>query len=226
MKYVETLIPILMAIGGFAIILLTPFLYIGAFLAFAAVPVWYESQVAKVFRQFVAIYSVVLAGVLMIGQVLYGWFEAILVDDLSRILFAGLIVMLFAAGIGLRKRRIEDNFKWFLLGGIAILIPTILISSVSAALDIAGLTSTGASGYSIPPLWGLEALSRVATDVGIIINTITGIIPAIVVVIGVAMIYAGDTPDEYLTAGLEAVMAGGIVFIFVLAFQQIGITLF
>jgi hypothetical protein len=178
------------------------------------------------YKSWIGISFMFLAGLLSLGQLGFGWFNAILPNEATKMQFGFIIIILYALSIAFMRDRVEDNFKYFLYGLLVALIPSIIISSVCAGLDFSGLTSTGALGFSFPPLWGLSQIASMAQDLALIVQVIVGAVPAGIAVVGAVMVFYAGTGDEQAKAFVEAISAGVVVFVIALLFSLINVHIF
>jgi len=177
-------------------------------------------------KQIFGIVLTIITSVCFVGQVTFGWFSYLLVDEGSRMAYALVIIFMYAFSFALTRNGMARTLKYLLYGVVAMLIPVIVMSSVFAGLDMMGLTSYGVSDYPFPPLWGLSQVSTTMADVSLIIQVIISAIPGILLLWGVISIYYSDTTDDLITAIIETVVAGGVLFLFVFLFTSIGVPLF
>jgi hypothetical protein len=204
-------------------------IWIGVYILFSAgmISVYFLLQKKRIeLKQLLGFYLLVITSCMLLGQVFYQWFAGFITTEVEALQFGFVLVFLFALSGALLQKRLEDNFKHLLYVGMIILVPGLLISSVAGALDVMGLTTTGAGTYTFPPLFGLSQLSSFAADIAFIVQTIVSIFPASVCIYGVIMIYVSSDPQKKLMSAFFAVLAAGTLVLMIGLFNAVNVGTF
>lgn len=171
---------------------------------------------------FLSIALVVGPVLLLVWQQLGGIFT-LNIGAYDKPIFTAIMSVLIALGFTFFANGAQKKVQIFLLS-IAILIGAPLIFSGMLVTNDAmnGTEITTGTGF----WFAMDTISSQVAEWGAIIQIIVGLVPAAVIVIGVVMIFAGDGPDEYMTAFIEIGLAVVIMVVAALAFGWMGISIF
>lgn len=141
----------------------------------------------------------------------------------DRAIFSVLMGICICAGFAIQGSNGKDIFNKFLLSAAIIIGVPMIISGILVINDAAqGTELTETKG-----IWFvMDAMSSQVTEWTALLQTIVGLVPVAVVVVGVVFIYIGDGPDEYATAALETAFAIGVCVLAALLFGWLGIDIF
>lgn len=163
--------------------------------------------------------------ILLTLQQLYG-FLPFRENTYDAVWFAGIIIFIMALGFAYQAYSRIDQLRNFIMGfGFLFGLPMIF-SAVWGSLD-AEFGTDFTMGSQLNAFWfGLDILGSYATDVTLVVQTVTGLIPVGIIVIGVILIFVGDSPDEYATAIIETLLAIGVMILAQLGFGLLGVNIF
>ena len=155
-------------------------------------------------------------------QQVFGYF-LLNIGEYDREIFTILMAVLISLGFAVQtddKRKAIRNFT--AVFAVLIGLPMIVAGLLVVNDTVNGTEVTGSLG-----IWfALDTISSQVAEWTIVIQTIIGIVPVVVVVIGVAMIFYADSPDEMLVPILETACAIGLMIFAAMGFGWLGISIF
>lgn len=133
------------------------------------------------------------------------------------------MVLLIAFGFTLQAKTPRRQLQVFVLSIVGLFAIPFIISGILSSNDaLQGTNITQGRGF----WFALDALSSQVLEWTTIIQLVVGLVPVVVVIIGVVMIFVADSVDEYAVALAEIGISIAIMVIAHLAFKWLGVSIF
>jgi len=137
-------------------------------------------------------------------------------------IFSILMGLAICTGFAIIEKGPRGMFRNFIISAALLLGLPLIISGLIAGNDVAnGTTLSEGKGW----FFTMDVIGSQVTEWSWLIQTIVGIIPAAVIVVGIVMIYLSDNPDEMETPIIETMVVVVIIVIATMAFGWLGVDL-
>lgn len=143
-------------------------------------------------------------------------------DTPDSAIFSILMGLAICSGFAIIEKSPRGMFRNFIVSAALLLGIPLLVSGLVAGNDAAnGTTIAEGKGW----WFTMDVIGSQVAEWSWLIQTIVGLIPAAVIVVGIIMIYLSDNPDEMQTPIIETIVVIGLIVVATMAFGWLGVDL-